>query len=413
MKRPLPLPLLVALLALVGALSATVFLYREASQTAETMLDQRLLGTGNTAALLLGPTVTAQRLKGLMDSQSLDGAFLVDLNQSVRADATGPDGNRVDLLRVDGERLAAALAGAPSIGHGYDLGGVRIRTGYFPVHDAGAVTAVLVLEAGAGFAGTSTRLERALLISVLLALVVALALAAVATRQVRAERARQDAMAKISRAELLTQVAAAAAHEIRNPLGVIRGTVELMRERDGLDARGRAALGDVLGEVDRLKRLTEDLLDLSADRPLALENLSLQALLEETVGSARAAFPTTRFELDPSPLPQLLADAGRLRQVLLNLIQNAAQAAPNGTVTLTTRADAATVSVLIADDGKGISPEVAARLFEPFASARDGGTGLGLALSRRWVEHHGGTLRNVTLPVGTAFEMLLPVRMPQ
>ncbi|MBS1153971.1 MAG: sensor histidine kinase [Myxococcaceae bacterium] len=309
---------------------------------------------------------------------------------------------------MDAERVTTALAGLASIGHGYDVGGVNIRTGYFPVRSGGQPVAVLALEAGASFGGGSRQLERALLISVLLALLGAAALAVVATRQVRAERARQEALAKVARAELLTQIAASAAHEIRNPLGVIRGTVELMRERPGLDERGRASLSDVLGQVERLKQLTEDLLDLSADRPLALETVPLGELLRETVDAAQAAFPGARFVLSGGALPSIQGDAGRLRQVFLNLFQNAAQASPNGKVTVTAEPEAAGVRVRIADDGPGISAEVAARLFEPFVTAREGGTGLGLAVSRRFVERHGGSLRNLEQRAGALFEVVLP-----
>lgn len=401
-SRRVPLPLLAAALALVGALASTVFLYSEARRAADTMIDQRLLGAGNAAALLLGPTVPAERLRTLMDAESLDGAFLIDSKLVVVADANGPAGQRADLLRIDPERVATAVAGEASIGHGYEVGGVNIRTGYFPVREGPQIVAVLALEAGASFGGGSRRLDRALLISVLLALLGAAALALVAARQ-------QLAQQKVARAELLTQIAAAAAHEIRNPLGVIRGTVELMREREGLDERGRSSLSDVLGEVERLKQLTEDLLDLSADRPLSLERVGVHELLTETVAAAQVAFPNTRFRLSSANAGPVHGDAGRLRQVFLNLFHNAAQAAPNGKVTVTAQSEGRTVRVSVADDGQGISPEIAARLFEPFATAREGGTGLGLAVSRRFVERHGGTLCNVAQPAGARFDVVLPV----
>lgn len=398
----LPLPLLAAGLALTGALASTVFLYREANRAAQTMLDQRLLGAGNAAALLLGPAPAAGKLKALMEAESLDGAFVLGADNLVIADANGPVGQRADLLRIDGERAARALGGQASIGHGYQLGGVEIRTGYFPIREGTQVVAVLGLEAGAGFGGGSQQLDRALGISILLALLGAAALAVVAARQVRAERDQQQA-------RLLAQVAAAAAHEIRNPLGVIRGTVELMRERPELDARGRESLQDVLGEVERLKQLTEDLLDLSADRALALETVALGELLAQSVAAVQRAHPGARFSWAPTAVPSVRGDPGRLRQVFLNLLQNAAQASPAGRVTVSVEVAGTVLTVRIEDDGPGIPSEVAAHLFEPFATARAGGTGLGLAVSRRLVERHGGTLRNVPRPAGARFEVSLPL----
>ena len=94
--------------------------------------------------------------------------------------------------------------------------------------------------------------------------------------------------------------------------------------------------------------------------------------------------------------------------MFLNLFHNAAQASPNGTVRVTTQSEGAALRVRVADDGPGISAEVAARLFEPFVTAREGGTGLGLAVSRRFVERHGGSLRNLEQSAGALFEVVLP-----
>ncbi len=406
----LPLPLLTAGLALLGALGSTVFLYREATHAVDTVLDQRLSGAGTAAALL----VKAEHLEALAAAENLDGAFLVDPALKVLGDTNGPAGRAADLLRVDPERVTLALAGHPTIGHGYDLAGVKVRTGYFPVRENGAVVAVLGLEAGALFSNAGGQLQRALGISAALALLGALALALLASRQVKSDRQREQALAKAERGELLTRVAATAAHEIRNPLAVIRGTVELMQERSGASQgdKDRAALRDVLGEVDRLKQLTDDLLELSADRALQLGPVEVDLLLEELLLGMRAASPQATFTLSGEGGAPVQADGHRLRQVFLNLLRNAVQAAPSGTISISIQRDAAGVKVTVADDGPGVSPEIAARLFEPFATSRSEGTGLGLAVSRRFVERHGGQLRLVPSARGACFEVLLPGTVP-
>jgi signal transduction histidine kinase len=406
-------PLGLATLGLVGALAATLALYRAGSAALEQSLDARLRGAGESAALLLGDTpTTPERLEALMRANALDGVYVVDRKLAVPADATGPARRRVDLLRTDPAGVESALAGETWVRPGYSLGELQVTVGYFPVRGAGGqVDSVLVLEAGQAFSSVRDALRRALWGGVALSAVGALALALVAARWLRDERARREAAARAARGEALTKMAAMAAHEIRNPLGVIRGTVELMRERSGLklSERDKEALEDVLGEVERLRRLTEDLLDLSADRPLAAQRLSLSEVLEEAARGTEAAFPAVKVRRSFPELPPVEGDAGRLRQVFANLLQNAAQAQGEGEVRLAAESDGSAVRVRVEDDGPGVAPEVRERLFDLFVTGKANGTGLGLALCRRLVERHGGTVALVPEQrKGSTFEVRLP-----
>jgi signal transduction histidine kinase len=407
-------PLALALLGLVGALAATLALYRAGSAALEQALEARLRGAGESAALLLGDRApSSERLAALMQANALDGVYVVDAALAVPADATGPSRRAVDLLRTDPDAIATALAGREHVGTGYTVGELQVTVGYFPVRGTdGQVRAVLVLEAGRAFSSAREALRRALWGGVALSAVGALALALVAARWLRDERARREAAARAARGEALTKMAAMAAHEIRNPLGVIRGTVELMRERSGrgLSPRDSEALEDVLGEVERLRRLTEDLLDLSADRPLALHPVVLAEVLEEAARATEAAFPAVQVRRAFSSLPPVVGDAGRLRQVFANLLQNAAQAQGQGEVRLVAEARGPSLHVRVEDDGPGVAPELRARLFDPFVTGRAEGTGLGLALCRRLVERHGGSV--ALLPEGrrgSTFLVTLPV----
>ena len=206
-----------------------------------------------------------------MRTNGLEGVYVLSRSLRVTADATGMAGRRADLLRLDLGRVEGAFSGRATIAPAYAFGNLTVLTGYFPIaRGDGAVSAVLVLEAGRSFVAAQTRITRARDLGVSLSIVSALALALVAARWNRVERERRAAAARAARGEALSRVAAMAAHEIRNPLGVIRGTVDLMRERSGatLVDRDRVALNDIAEEVERLRRLTQDLLDLSADRPL-------------------------------------------------------------------------------------------------------------------------------------------------
>jgi two-component system OmpR family sensor kinase len=416
MRSRLLIPLSAALLGLAGALGAALVLYRAGADALEEVLVARLRAAGESAALLAGShPPTAAQLRALMEVNALEGAYCVTPELAVSADATGQARRRVDLLRTDASQVALALAGEPRIARSYHLGELEVMAGYFPLRsEGGKVHSVLVLEAGRAFARARATLTHALVGGAALSLVGALALGLVAARWARDARERQEAAARAARGEALSKMAAMAAHEIRNPLGVIRGTVELMIERASatLTPRDRTGLEDVLGEVERLRRLTEDLLDLSADRPLALGALQPQVLLEEAARTTEASFPGIRVRLavEGEP-PEVEGDAGRLRQVFANLLQNAAQAQGQGEVRLVAGVDGAQLVVRVEDDGPGVPGPIRARLFDPFVTGRESGTGLGLALCRRLVERHGGTLRLVPESrQGSTFEVRLPVR---
>ncbi len=288
-------------------------------------------------------------------------------------------------------------------------------SGYFAVAGAsGAADSVLVLEAGRAFAVSRGRLRSALALGALLSLLAAAGLSLVAARWSTAERQRAEAADRAARGEALSRMAAAAAHDIRNPLGVIRGTVELMLERSAasLTARDEEDLRDVLSEVDRLSRLTQDLLDLSPDRPLARARVELAELLEDSARAAEAQFPGVRVRREVAALPPIAGDAGRLRQVFGNLLTNAAQASPGSEIALTASARAGAVRVLVRDQGPGVPAEIRARLFEPFVTSKASGTGLGLAICKRLIEKHGGSVALLDEPgPGAAFEVLLPAEV--
>jgi signal transduction histidine kinase len=412
MGRRALVPLAAAALLLAGSLGATLFLYRAASTALDRVLDERLRGAGESAAeLLSGAQPSADRLAALMKANALEGAYLVDAELRVLADATGPAGRRVDLLRADPERVKRALAGQASVAASYSLGDAVVATGYFPVHERGRVTSVLALEAGQAFAAPRRALQSALLLGALLSALAAVALAWIAARWSAAERARSEAAARAARGEVASRMAAMAAHEIRNPLGVIRGTVELMRERSAaqLGERDREALQDVLGEVERLRRLTEDFLDLAADRPLARATIDLRALLDEQARATEAAFPDVRVRCELAELPAVEGDPGRLAQVFRNLLANAAQAQRKGELELRAAARDGAITVQVHDHGPGVPADVRDRIFDPFVTTKSEGTGLGLAISRRIVERHRGRIALVDDARGGAtFEVVLP-----
>jgi signal transduction histidine kinase len=411
MRRTLA-PALAAILGLAGSLAATLYLFRAAEGALERVLDERLRGAGESAALLLGSVPAAQdHLRDLMVANGLDGAYLLDRSLVVIADAGGRRGQRADLLRVDPDRVQRAFEGVASVAIGYSLGDLAVTTGCFPVRGAnGAVTAVLGVEAGQAFVGARRDLSRARNAAVALSILAALALGAMAARWTAVERLRRREAEQAARGDSITRMGAMVAHEIRNPLGVIRATMELMRERGAIDGQ-RERIEDVLGEVERMRRLTDDFLILGApDRPLVRGPVDLAAVLIDSSRATEATYRGVRVVCQLAPLPAVSGDPHRLRQVFANLLANAAQAKADGEVEMRAEASDVVARVQIHDQGPGIPPDVRERLFDPFLTTKAGGTGLGLAIARMLVERHSGSLTLVDdgRP-GATFEVRLPL----
>jgi two-component system OmpR family sensor kinase len=404
-------PALAALLGLAGSLGATLWLHRSAGEALDRVLVERLAGAGQTAAGLLGgapPDPAA--LRAVMAANGLEGASVIGPGPRVLADAAGGAGGALDLLRFDVRRVDEAFAGRSSVAFGWELGSLRVAVAYHPIRGAdGRVLAVLALEAGQGFAAARGTLRRALAVGVALSVVGAAALALAARRWSRAEALRRADAERAVRGEALARMAAMVAHEVRNPIGVIRSAAELVTARSGsaLGEKDRAALADVLGEVDRLRRMTEDFLDLAREPKLEPVEVGLAELAAEAARGLARTHPSLSVQLGVAPL-RVLADPGRTRQVLENLLANAAQAGATR-AELTGAAAEGEAVLAVQDDGPGVDPALRERLFDPFVTGRAGGTGLGLAIARRLLERQGGGLRLVESPRGARFEVRLPL----
>jgi len=209
------------------------------------------------------------------------------------------------------------------------------------------------------------------------------------------------------------QVAAGLAHEIRNPLTAVKGFLQLtLAHRSEMPQYA----GVALRELDRAISLLEDYSLFSrAPRIEPTEPVSVDSLLSEAALVARglvAAAPSTSIVYEsPDEDLTVLADPPRLKQVLLNLCRNAVEAMPGGgTLTLKALRDSGEAVVDVSDTGVGVAPSELDRLFEPFYTTKEGGTGLGLPVCRRIVESHGGRLTVSSRPgEGSTFRVHLPL----
>jgi two-component system OmpR family sensor kinase len=220
--------------------------------------------------------------------------------------------------------------------------------------------------------------------------------------------------------ERLRRFAADASHELRTPLTSIRGYAELFR-RGAADRPEDLALTmrRIESEATRMTSLVDDLLllaRLDRKRPLAHEPVDVARLAADVVESQRIVHPQRSYRLSLDALT-VVGDEARLRQVLLNLLSNAASHTPEGTpIDLSTRGEHGEVLIEVADHGPGLTPEDAARVFERFfrvdasrGRSDGGGSGLGLAIVAAIVEAHGGRVEVESVPgEGARFRVRLP-----
>lgn len=206
------------------------------------------------------------------------------------------------------------------------------------------------------------------------------------------------ATARAEQAERLAalgRLAAGLAHEIRNPLGSIVGSVQLLRDSEGLDAEARELCALVERETARLDDLVTDMLDLTRPRKPVLGAVDLAQAVHDVLAlaskSGRGGDVALRYE-GPHALP-IEADAGQLRQLVWNLVRNAIQASSPGAEVVARVAEAGERATLeVHDDGPGISEDAVARIFDAFFTTRSSGMGIGLAVVKRIADDHGWTL---------------------
>ena len=233
----------------------------------------------------------------------------------------------------------------------------------------------------------------------------------------------QDQVQLMQRTEQLVvvgELAAGLVHEIKNPLAGIKAAVQVLSQEANVSDEDRAVLTRVGREVIGLECLLKGFLEFARPAKPRLADVDVNAFVESTAAfylrsHTEAPGRPLRIVKALVPVPAARADPMQLQQILLNLLLNAVDAMPEGgTVEVRTRCmgqDA--VCVEIADTGRGIRPEHVEEIFKPFFTTKPGGTGLGLAVSRRLAEQHGGTLSFGANPAGgSTFRICLPRSAP-
>ena len=234
--------------------------------------------------------------------------------------------------------------------------------------------------------------------------------------QLRAAREEREAVQQQANRELIRNLA----HEIKNPLGGIRGSAQLLERELSVPAL-REYTQVIIGEADRLQDLMQRLL--SSHRTMQPALVNIHEILERVLRLIHAEFSGVRVRRDyDTSLPDLTGDREQLIQAILNIARNAAQAMEGQgeivfktrsvrKVTLAKKRYALALELQVIDNGPGIPDIIRDRIFYPLVSGRDGGSGLGLTLTQSFIHQHHGTIEVDSRPGRTAFRIMLPLML--
>ncbi|NQU44698.1 hypothetical protein HQ520_15520 [bacterium] len=365
----------------------------------------------------------ALRLGVLRENAGLSSALLISRQKRVIADGTGQlqPGTLAPLVDVDLFVWEPAIEKRrPGSVPYYEINGAPHKRFYLPIvirptSDAKPVTAaVLRLEASLDVWRDLARYRNQ---SITLAGVVAALLGIVALlffRLIRLFARIQATAAHRDRLEAMGLLTAGIAHEIRNPLGIIRTLAEALADDPDQPAESQEMARDIVGEVERLNRLVQQYLTFA--RP-EIEDVREAALPVEVIREAvqlvqksEKGGPEIRLEIEPHT-PAVAMHPNALKQIVLNLLLNAREASPeDGPIVITCRtARPDHVEITVRDQGRGLTPREQRRVFEPFYTTKTRGSGLGLAICRRLVSDAGGTIDlESEIGKGTTLKVNLP-----
>jgi len=413
--RRIPWVFLFLALTLAVVYAAFFYLYAEIRGRLDEELGARLTAVATAAAAAVNDPVwegirsgdpeamagARAELEEVRAANDLSDIFLFDPGERTLLDVRGqfPEGEVNPALGFDAVAVTAALAGLPAATRLYQSGDVFLKSGYAPVTgDAGGIVGGVGIEASAEFFAALDRLRGAMVGAAAL-VSVAVVLLGLGFARVQSVQSRLEE--RLHRAETLAsmgQMAAVLAHEIRNPLGIIRGSAETLAEKYGL--------GDdeiyrfIPEEVDRLHATVTGYLDFARGGG-ETGAVDVSAALGRTLNLVRRELERKGVELAADIQDGVfpVRGAARLEQAFLNLVLNAADAMPQGgrlTVTLAGAPDS--VRVAFADTGEGMDEETRRRSTDPFFTTKERGSGLGLAVVSRVVEDCGGRMDIVSRP---------------
>ncbi len=421
------LALIVAFLATFAiVLNVTTYaLYRRARTHLDNELGERLRGlasvlahTVETAAgdSLIGeadelyPALYLIRDENLLSNIVLltpDGTTLLDLTGSSEIGEPNP------FIELDFSAITLARSGIPSYTELYRTGDVFMKSAYAPVMSMdGTLTGIVGVEAGAGFFAELRGLSGVILSISLGSLLVVAILGVIFYRQTRSLDRAQEAIIQRENLATMGRMVANIAHEIRNPLSIIRTSADRIRRKHGIDDE---AVDYITEEVDELNRVLTGYLEFAnPSRPADFAPQSGKRILTRSLLAAHTDAQeksVTIVEALPDHDVMINGDEKRLHQAVINVLINAVQATGSGgRVEVSLSSSDGRAVIMVTDSGEGISAGDLARVTDPFFTTKTGGSGLGLSVVKTIVDDHGGQFEISSRPdQGTEVTLSFPL----
>jgi len=359
------------------------------------------------------------QLRKIKQQNQLDAIYIIDPKLTVVADARTPASSlqKRTYLQTDSLAISRAFHGFNSSSQLHHIANAYFKNGYAPLrNEQGKIISLLVTEASASYFTTLKSYKRIFWIFLLASAALFVLFSLFIWQSFRRLLVAEESLRQAEHLAFLGKMAAVLAHEIRNPLGIIRGTADVLRSK--YKQSDQEELFDYIpSEVNRINALIENFLTYTKQPQLERHSLNIRKFILDLLRQLSISDSQMEIHFETSFQNQNLmiqADQNALKQVFLNILQNAIQASQKGNTikiqqTILRRKGKSWVEIMIEDQGSGIEgdPE---RVFEPFYTTKSTGTGLGMPISKKIIESHGGRISIESEPgKGTRVKIILPI----
>jgi signal transduction histidine kinase len=352
-----------------------------------------------------------QLLYNIKNNNKLQDIFIISPGFDLLVNTDQVFDTAAPSLVIDNSVIEHALQGEYAVGELRSLGENLFLKAAVPlINSNNSISGVLVVEAPAEFFTTLDQYDKSLTIFSLINGLVIISVAFLFFRSLKKVVKLQDQMRNQEHLVKLGEMAAAVAHEIRNPLSIIKGTNTIINKKYASEKDELFTY--IPDELDRLNQLIEDFLTFARNREPQYQDVRIDDLISRVrLGFLDYRKFTIQTEIE-SDIEQIETDPDMLEQVLLNAIQNSFQATSGeGEIRIKVQRQGRFARFQIADNGTGVDENILPRIFEPFYSTREKGSGLGLAISKQICEQLGGSISMSSGEnQGTTLTILIPAR---